>query len=194
MKPRSMLVTNVRSAASPGVRVEARSRGERASARRRDEQGQALLEFAFVMPILLILVFGVFVFGIALNNYLVLTNATSISSQLLAISRGQTTDPCNTTAQAFYAAAPNLTHGNLTFTIVLDGTASGGVVNGTTVYGPGSTPACSSSSTTTGAAADLVSGTAAQVTVAYPCNLNVFGFNFAPQGCTLTAKNAEVVQ
>jgi Flp pilus assembly protein TadG len=157
-----------------------RCRGKRARVRARDDEGQTLIEFAFVMPLLLTLVFGVIVFGIALNNYLVLTNATSISAQLLSISRGQTTDPCNTAVQAFYPAAPNLTQSSLTFSLVLNGSSYSGT-------------SCSSSSTTTGAAGNLVAGQTAQLTVTYPCNLKFFGFKPA-SGCTLTAQVSEVVQ
>jgi Flp pilus assembly protein TadG len=155
-------------------------RGKRAWVRARDEDGQTLVEFAFVMPLLLTLVFGIIVFGIALNNYLVLTNATNISAQVLSISRGQTTDPCNTAVQAFYSAVPNLNKANLTFSFVLNGSSYSGT-------------SCSSSSTTTGAAGNLVAGQNAQLTVTYPCNLNFFGYTPA-SGCTLTAQVSEVVQ
>lgn len=42
---------------------------ERFAALRRDERGQALVEFALVVPILLLLVIGIFDFGQALNYY-----------------------------------------------------------------------------------------------------------------------------
>jgi Flp pilus assembly protein TadG len=169
-----------RSGTSLALHVETRSSGKQSRAHPRRQQGQALLELAFLLPMLLLLAMGIVVFGSALNTYLSMTNATAISTQLLSISRGQTTDPCNTTAQAFYSAAPNLAAGSLTFTIVLDGNSVGGKT-------------CSSSSTTTGAAADLVQGTTAQVTVTYPCKLMVMGRNFAP-GCVLTAQTAEAIQ
>jgi Flp pilus assembly protein TadG len=161
-----------RPAVPPGVRVEAQARGKQRRAR--DMEGEALVEFAFVLPLLLALVLGLIAFGITLNAYLTLTNATNLSAQLLSISRGQTTDPCNTTVQAFYTAAPNLVQKNLKFTILLDGNNVGGT-------------SCS------GAAGDLVEGTTAQVTVTYPCNLNLFGFTFTPS-CTLTAETAEDIQ
>ncbi|MBZ5672211.1 MAG: pilus assembly protein [Acidobacteriia bacterium] len=165
--------------ASPGVRVEARSSGKRARARARDEQGQALLEFAFVLPVLLTLLLGVIVFGLALHNYLTLTNATNLGAQLLSMSRGQTLDPCQTTSQAVYAAAPNLIPANLKFTIVL---------NGTSVATNQPSPV-----TCSGGQQYLVASQNAQVTVTYPCNLNFFIFNPAP-GCTLTAQTTEIVQ
>jgi len=174
-------------AVSPGLHGEARaedrvgawSSGNPTLGRARGEQGQALIEFALILPLLLTLVLGGVTFGIALNNYLTLTNATAMGAQALSISRGQTTDPCTTASGAVYGGAPNLTPANLKFTIVL---------NGKTVAGPNqAAPSCSGDQT------DLVESQPAQVTVTYPCNLNFFGYKPAP-GCTLTAKVTEAIQ
>lgn len=139
-----------------------------------------MLEVALCLPMMLLLVTGVFVFGLAMNNYLLLTNATNTGAQQLAVSRGYTSDPCNTVVTGVYAAAPNLVHTNLTFTLTLNGT----VYSGTT---------CSSSSTTTGSAANMVQGTEAVVNVTYPCNLSVYGKNFAPS-CKLQSQTSVVIQ
>jgi Flp pilus assembly protein TadG len=189
-----MLKTRIarRNAASPGGGVKTGSRG----ARPRNQGGQTLLEFALMLPALLLLVMGMITFGFALNNYLILTNATSVSAQQLSFGRGQTTNPCSTAVNAFYAAAPTLVQANLKFTIVLDATpSSGGVTGGTTVMSNASgVPAgCTSTSTSTGDAGLLLQSSAAQVTVTYPCNLTVMGHNFAPN-CLLTAQSAELVQ
>jgi Flp pilus assembly protein TadG len=145
-----------------------------------NEEGQALVEFALCLPVVMLVMTGIFTFGIALNNYLVLTNAVTIGAQQLAISRGQTTDPCATTVAAVYAASPTLTKANLSFTFTLNGNAYSGT-------------SCNSSSITTGAAGNLVQGTSAQVTVTYPCNLAVYGANYAPI-CALKARTTEFVQ
>jgi len=139
-----------------------------------------MVELAMVLPIMLLLVTAIFAFGITLNNYLELTNAVSTGAQLLAISRGQTTDPCATTVAAVYGAAPFLKTANLSFTFVL---------NTTTYTGT----SCSSTSTTTGAAGNLIQGDPAQVTVSYPCSLSVYGHNYAPT-CSLVARTTELVQ
>lgn len=175
-----MMDMHIRSqaAASPGVRVEARSSGKRVRARARDEQGQALLEFAFVLPVLLTLLLGMIVFGLTLHNYMVLTNATNLGAQLVSMSRGQTTDPCQTTVQAVYAAAPSLVQANLKFNIVL---------NGTLVANNAAAPSCS------GGQQYLVESQTAQVMVTYPCDLRFFIFNPAPN-CTLTAQTTEIIQ
>jgi Flp pilus assembly protein TadG len=139
-----------------------------------------MLEMALCMPVLLLVVTGIFTFGIMLDNDLILTNAVTIGAQQLAINRGQTTNPCAVVVAAVNAATPTLMHGNYGFSIVLNGTTY-----------PGTT--CSSSSTTTGAAGNMVQGTAAQVTVTYPCSMAVYGGNLAPS-CSLKAQTTELVQ
>lgn len=42
----------------------------------RREDGTSAIEFAMVLPILVLLVFGIIYFGLIFNNYLVLTHAT----------------------------------------------------------------------------------------------------------------------
>lgn len=146
----------------------------------RDEKGQAMLEVALCLPMMLLLVTGIMVFGMAMNNYLMLTNATNTGAQQLAVYRTYTLDPCNTLATSVYAAAPNLTHSNLTFAVTLNGTTYSGT-------------SCSSSSYTTGAAGNMVQGTQATVNVTYPCNLVVYGKNFAPS-CKLQSQTSVVIQ
>jgi Flp pilus assembly protein TadG len=151
------------------------------------ERGQALLEFAFLLPVLMMVLLGMIVFGIAMNNYLELSNGAAAGAQAISISRGQTTDPCGTAAPPFHGAAPNLTTANLSFTF----TITPPVGSTATAFGPatmGYPPTC------TGAAASMVQGATAQVSVTYPCNLKVFGINYAPGGCTMTAQTAEAIQ
>jgi TadE-like protein len=54
---------------SPAKQVSARS-----------EEGQALLEFAFVFPLLAMLVFGIIKFSILFNNYETLTDAVRVGA------------------------------------------------------------------------------------------------------------------
>jgi hypothetical protein len=98
----------------------------------------------------------------------------------LAISAGNTLDPCATVSTAVFNAAPNLQRSQLTFALTLNGT-------------PYSGTSCSSSSTTTGAPGNVVSGKSVTVVVTYPCNLTVYkANNFL--SCTLTSKTSELVQ
>jgi Flp pilus assembly protein TadG len=144
------------------------------------DDGQSMIEMAVVLPVLLMVVTGILTFGVAFNNYIQLTEATSVGARTLAISRSETTDPCATAATAIYAAAPSLIRGSLTFTFTLNGTAYSGT-------------SCSSSSNTTGAAGNLVQGSNATVMVSYPCSLKVYGTNYAPS-CTLHTQMTEYVQ
>jgi Flp pilus assembly protein TadG len=139
--------------------------------RRLHRRGQAVLEFALGLPLLLTLITGLVMFGVAFNNELTLTYATDAAAQLLSISRGQTTNPCQTTANAFYASAPYLTQADLTFTIVLNGTSHTGT-------------SCS------GAA--LVESETAQVTVTYPASIGIFGFGIS--NFNLTAQTTALIQ
>ncbi len=151
-----------------------------AQGRARNQEGQAMVEMALALPVLLLVLTGILTFGLAFNNYVLLTEATSIGARTLAISRGATTDPCATASSAVIAAAPLLTPANFSFTFVLNGASYTGA-------------SCSSGSSTTGAAANLVQGSNAIVTVTYPCSLVVYGANYAPH-CSLQAQMTELVQ
>jgi Flp pilus assembly protein TadG len=150
------------------------------------EEGGALVEMAIVLPMLMLIVTGIFAFGITLNNYLELTDAVSIGARQLAISRGQTPDPCATAVATIEAAAPLLKTTSLSFTFVLNG-----VSYPNSTYS--SAASCSSGSTTTGPAANLVQGGTVKVTVTYPCSLAVYGANYAPT-CSMVAQTTELVQ
>lgn len=180
-----------RTVASLGVSIRTFSLAKhiRTRIRANSEEGQSLLEFALCLPVFLLIVTGITTFAIALNNYLVMTNAVSTGAQQVAVSRGNTTDPCALAATAIVNAAPNLNSSNLKFSFVLNGTSypSSGTYSGS------SAATCSSSSTTTGAAGNLVSGQAAQVTLTYPCNLAVYGHNYMPS-CNLAVQTTEIVQ
>jgi len=60
--------------------------------RLRNERGQTLVEFALVLPLLALLLFGIIQFGIDFNNYIDLTDAVRAGARKAAVSR-QTTDP-----------------------------------------------------------------------------------------------------
>jgi Flp pilus assembly protein TadG len=168
--------------ATPQLSVELRTKSERmlACLRAEEEEGSSLIEFAVCLPVLLLILTGTFAFGLALNNYLMLTNATTIGAQQLSVSRGQTLDPCSTAATAVIAASPLLKASNLSFAYVLNGVP----YTGTT---------CASGSVATGAPSNLVLNKSATLTVTYPCNLAVYGANIVPN-CTLKAQLTEMVQ
>ena len=59
----------------------------------RSERGQALTEFALVLPIIALILFGIAQFGIVFNNYLTLTDSVRAGARKAAVSR---LEPCPT--------------------------------------------------------------------------------------------------
>jgi Flp pilus assembly protein TadG len=55
--------------------------------RSKRENGQTMVEFALVLPILLMLLLGVIQFGIAFNNYLAVTDAVRAGARQGAVAR-----------------------------------------------------------------------------------------------------------
>jgi Flp pilus assembly protein TadG len=53
----------------------------------RRNEGQAAVEMALILPILVVLVLAIAQFGIAFNNYLTLTDATRAGARKAAVSR-----------------------------------------------------------------------------------------------------------
>ncbi len=138
------------------------------------ESGQSLIEFALCLPILLLIVFGIAMFGLTFANYLMLTDATNVGARQLAVSRGQTSDPCATVSSSVIAGTPNLLRNSLVFNYTINGSA----YNGTSC---------------TGAASNMVQGSTARVVVTYPCSLVSFRYNYSPS-CTISASTAELIQ
>jgi Flp pilus assembly protein TadG len=75
--------------------------------RKRNENGQALVEFALVAPILFLILFGIVQFGIAFMHSVTLTDAVRAGARKAAVSR-TATDPAQTTKNAVLGAASDL--------------------------------------------------------------------------------------
>ena len=73
----------------------------------RSEKGQAVTEFAVVLPILAVLLFGIIQFGIAFKDYLSLTDAVRAGARKAAVSRNLS-DPVGATRTAVRTAAADL--------------------------------------------------------------------------------------
>jgi Flp pilus assembly protein TadG len=71
-----------------------RRRGLRAVDKSR---GQALVEFAMVLPMLAILIFGIIDFGVAIHSYIALTNATREGARFAAVGNEAGSYPSNCT-------------------------------------------------------------------------------------------------
>jgi Flp pilus assembly protein TadG len=82
----------------------------------KSERGQTMTEFALVMPILLVLLFGIVQFGIIFNNYVTLTDAARTASRKGAVSRNDS-DPKGTCEAAGYAAGTGLSNPGTDFVL-----------------------------------------------------------------------------
>jgi Flp pilus assembly protein TadG len=144
-------------------------------------EGSSLVEMALTLPVVLIIMTGIFALSIGLNQRLQLTEAINAGGRTLALDRGDP-DPCTTTSNVIYAAAPGLAKANLTISYNLNGVKSPGT--------QGTTTACDASGTA--ANPNLVLGKNAAITVTYPCTLIWYKTNMG--ACTLTSQITEQVQ
>lgn len=83
---------------------------------RGEERGQALVEFALVLPLFVTLLFGIIQFGIAFNHYLVLTDAVRAGARTAAVSR-TAPDPNGAGEKAVRRAAVDLRAADLIVTV-----------------------------------------------------------------------------
>ena len=60
----------------------------------KNEEGQALVEFALVIPLFMMLLLGILQFGIIFNNYITLTDAARAGSRVAAVSRLDSCPTC----------------------------------------------------------------------------------------------------
>jgi Flp pilus assembly protein TadG len=75
-----------------------------------------MVEFALVIPVLLLLVMGIIQFGMIFNNYLTLTDAVRVGARQAAVSR-ELPDPVAVTKTRVERAAVNLDKTKLTVTV-----------------------------------------------------------------------------
>jgi Flp pilus assembly protein TadG len=71
------------------------------------ERGQTMTEFALVLPLLVMLLFGIIQFGVAFNNYITLTDAVRAGARQGSVSR-QLANPVGATETKLRAAATDL--------------------------------------------------------------------------------------
>lgn len=83
--------------------------------RMQDQRGQTTTEFAIVLPILCLLLFGVIQFGILFNNWVTLTDAVRAGARKAAVSRQiQGTTPQQACIDQIRASASDLDQSKLT--------------------------------------------------------------------------------
>jgi len=154
------------------------SAGKRVRARlRKGDEGNALVEFALILPVLMLILMGIFVVGIIFNQQMVLTHAVGTGADLLQqlssnAPLGSGTDPCAlATAQIDAASAGVLIPGNIHVDYHFNGADVG--------------TSCTNDLDT---APDGTQGGQLTVTATYTCNFVVVGYH-APN-CTLSATNS----
>jgi Flp pilus assembly protein TadG len=142
--------------------------------RLRREEGQALVEFALVLPVLLMIVTGITSFGIVFYRYVTLTDAVRVGARTLALQRGNSS-PCTSAANQTVASAVDvgLTNSQLTFSY-----------NGTPFY---------VSSTCSGSGATWNQGDSVTVQATIPYSLSIFGVITITSG-HLTAQATDAVE
>jgi len=92
---------------------------------KRSEEGQALVEFALVAPLLFLILFGIVQFGIAFMNSIALTDAVRAGARKAAVSR-TAADPTQATKTAVLGAANDLDASKLSQGITVTSTWQSG--------------------------------------------------------------------
>jgi Flp pilus assembly protein TadG len=85
----------------------------------RNQQGQSMTEFALVLPILALLLFGVIQFGLVFNNYLTLTDAVRAGARKAAVGR-HLSDPRGEAETAVRNAATDLKQADLNVSVTVN--------------------------------------------------------------------------
>lgn len=154
----------------------------------KSDEGGSLVEFALVLPMMLVLITGMYSVGMALSSYMVLTNAVADGARAFAISpavtvnlgsgkTGPITDPCAYAIQTATQASPLIPSGSVTYTITYTVASTGT----STKYTTGT---CNNLAMTVG---DTVA-----LQASYSYNLLLYGFK--PGTVNLQARSVELVQ
>jgi Flp pilus assembly protein TadG len=132
-----------------------------------------MVELALLLPVLVMILLAIIKFGIAINNYVVLTNAVRTGARTLAVGRGSA-DPCASAITRVKNSASDLDTSKLTVT-----TSYGSVVD---------VSSCPSGGT------PMVAGDDATLRASYPCDLTILGIDFALGQCTISSRTTERIE
>lgn len=123
------------------------------------DHGNAIVEIALVMPLLVLVITVICQLGIVFNQQISLTHASAIGAQTLMQDRlSPTGDPCADTFNAIKAAAPTLDPSNIAITLTLN--------NNT----PITNTSCPGKQT------QLVQGGPVTLQVTYPFSISLIGY------------------
>jgi hypothetical protein len=129
-----------------------------------DERGQALIETALTLPLLLLVMIGLLQCGVLFNNWVTLTDAVRAGSRQLAISRAPGQNACTLAESTVRTAAPGLIATDLKVTWTV-------------------TDSCTS----------LLAGSEATLKATYPCKLSILGVDYIPN-CSIKVQTTERVE
>lgn len=152
--------------------------------RGRGEHGQALVELAIVLPILLLLLTGMIQFGLMLNKYLSLNDAARAGARELALGGGLN-DPCDPAVANALATGAGLNLQSSQVTVGFANTSTDHCSTGTYTYNPSYT-----STTNTNTTGNFTEGDQGSVTVSQPFTLSVFGLGVFNLNLSASASDA----
>jgi Flp pilus assembly protein TadG len=99
---------------------------------RSGDEGQNLVEFAVMLPILLLTLTFMFSLCMAIINYEQLVSAASAGGQTLAGARNFNTDPCNAVETAITNFLPSWNSSKFTYSVTIQNSSGSNVVYGPT--------------------------------------------------------------
>jgi Flp pilus assembly protein TadG len=178
----------------------------------RDERGDVLVEMAVVMPMFMVLVFGLVTLGFIWNNYVTLTAAAAAGARQFAVeaptllggvpqtlSTTPYTDLQNTLKKAQYNgflsvlnASPSASGGITITSVCLYPASSTCALGGTTCAIASTTAAAANTACSAALAAAVTSKSVVTVSTSYPCFIAIP--IYFVNACTLTASASAQVQ
>lgn len=169
---------------------------------RKGEDGQALVEFALVIPLLMVVLFAIVQFGTIMNAYITVTDAARSGARQLALEQGNN-DPCDPAMQVATTAGSAAEISTTEVTITFASPTGAGTLNDyclatgasktpvTSAWPSASNlyPANNSSSGPNYPGAE-VQGDTATMTITRPYPLSFFGFKVWTIPLTASASDA----
>jgi Flp pilus assembly protein TadG len=158
---------------------------------RRDD-GQALVELALAMPLLLILLTAIFQFGMVFNDYEALTDAARTGARSLAL-QYNSTDPCDAAVAQTITSASGVVALLGTQVIPTFASSTGGTTTGS-YCGSVSSVACTNYQykTSCNSAGQENPGDEATITVKDSVPISVFGFKITT--IALSTQSSDAVE
>ena len=162
-------------------------------------EGQTLVEFALMLPLLLVALTGVFSLGLYMSIDLALNNAANAGARYLGIEGNTTgyvtnnlTDPCQAVFSQMMGSASTLDPSKITVTYTLvNGTNSTTIGPYTGAVGGATSNSNNPRNTCANDAAAFGAGGTFTLVATYPCPIGVYGTNFS--GCQISASSNQFI-